>query len=74
MHFAGGQTEKQNIYKSNDVKEFLVYLCLWCYRKYHEVKHAENLGEHVEGATDKVREHIEGVMDKNCHCAGSIST
>ena len=49
-------------------------LCLWCYREFHEVKHVDDLREHIEGVVDKVREHVEGVMDLNGHCEGTIST
>ena len=42
-------------------RECRVYLCLWCYHKFHEVKYVE-----------KLREHVEVVMDKKNHCAGSI--
>ena len=74
MCFAGGQTEKQNIKNLMIFKDRSVSLFLWCYHAFHEVKHVENLREHVKGMMDKLREHVEGVMDKNGHCAGSIIT
>ena len=46
------------------LKDFRVSLCLWCYREFHEVKHADKLREHVEGVMDKMRINVEGAMDK----------
>ena len=51
---------KKNLMMRKDCR---VPFCLWCYCAFHEVKHVE-----------KLREHVKGVMDKNGHCAGSIST
>ena len=42
-------------------EKFRVSICLCCYLVFHEMKHVEKLGE-----------HLEEVIDKNRHCAGYV--
>ena len=52
----------------------MMHLPHYFYTSCKEVKHAENLTQHVEGVMDKVREHFEGVMENVFHREGYIST